>query len=242
MRMLYKDINIDYDYVYKGTNVTNVYLHGWGGDRNIFEWLANESNLNTLNVDLPPFGDSGSPKTAWGLDDYVGIVLALVDLLGLGKINLIAHSFGGRMSLRLASKQNIVNKMVLTDIAGVGVRSLWSMLKIFHYKWMKVLAKIGLLDDWFVGKSGSEDYSRLDDVMKKTFTNIVKVNQKHELKDIDAPCLVVWGDRDKDTSLRVGKYLAKHLNAKLVVLGGGHYAFLEHKEEYLKIVNEFLGS
>ena len=242
MRMLYKDTNIDYDYVDKGTEVTNVYLHGWGGNRNIFKWLAEESELNTLNIDLPPFGDSGEPKTAWGLDDYVGIVLSLVDLLGLGKINLIAHSFGGRMSLRLASRQNIVNKMVLTDIAGIGTRSLWSLLKIFHYKCMKFLAKIGLLDDWFVGKSGSEDYASLDDIMKETFTNIVKVNQKRELKNINAPCLVVWGDKDETTSLRAGKYLANHLNAKLVVLGGGHYAFLEHKDEYLKMVNEFLGS
>ena len=242
MRFLYKDIEIDYTFVDKGTNITNVYLHGWGGNQNIFKWVADTSTLNTLNLDLPPFGNSQEPKEAWTLDTYVDMLNELTKHLGLDKLNLIVHSFGGRMALRLASTTDKVNKMVLTDIAGIGRKSVIDYLKIANYKWKKFLAKIGLLDDWFVGKTGSEDYVTLSDTMKQTFNQIIKVNQRKELAKISAPCLVVWGRDDNDTTLKCGKYLAKHLKAELVVFNGGHYAFLENREQYLDKINNFLGS
>ena len=242
MRILYKDIWVDYEFVDNGCESTTVFLHGWGGNKDILKWIDADSNSNKLYIDLPPFGDSDEPIQPWVLDDYVGIVYAIYNLYDLNKINIVAHSFGGRMAMRIASSTDIVDKMVLIDVAGLERKSLLTRCKILHYKWKKLLVKIGLLDGWFVVKSGSEDYSALSPIMKETFKNIIKVNQRKEVKKIKAETLVVWGDQDEATPLSSGRYLARRLKVTLVVYRGGHYAFVYNKEDVIDKVNKFFRS
>lgn len=242
MRFEYKNIEIDYIFTDKDSTVTNVYLHGWGGDKRTFLWVANTSTLNTLCIDFPPFGESEEPQEVFTLQDYVDIVLQLCDSLQIKNINIIAHSFGGRVALRIASTTDIVDKMVLVDVAGIDKKSFLTRLKVLNYKWEKWLARIGLLDDWFVGKSGSEDYIDLSPVMKQTFNNIIQVNQRDELRHIKSPCLIIWGDKDTDTTLKSGRYLAKRLSARMIIFDGGHYAFLNNRQRFITEINKFLGS
>ena len=46
---------------------------------------------------------------------------------------------------------------------------------------------------------GSEDYRRLSDVMRATFSRIVNEDLRYLLKDIKAPTLLIWGDQDDQT-------------------------------------------
>jgi len=72
---------------------------------------------------LPGFGKTGKPKKPWNVSDYVDFVTAFVNKLKLKNFNLLGFSFGGRISIKLASKySNKVNKLFLVSSAGVGVK------------------------------------------------------------------------------------------------------------------------
>ena len=55
---------------------------------------------------------SEEPKTSWELDDYVEMIHSLLQELKVKDINLIGHSFGGKISIIYASKYP-VKRLVL---------------------------------------------------------------------------------------------------------------------------------
>jgi pimeloyl-ACP methyl ester carboxylesterase len=97
-------------------------LHGWGGSiesvRPISAALAGVSTAYA--VDLPGFGESDPPPEPWGAGEYAGFVRELMDELGLDATVVIAHSFGGRVAIRLAVDfPERVTKLVLVNSAGI---------------------------------------------------------------------------------------------------------------------------
>ena len=71
-------------------------------------------------LDLPGFGQTDVPPTTWGVGDYAGFVLAYLERAQLDRTALIAHSFGGRISLMLAADHSArFSRMVLASGAGI---------------------------------------------------------------------------------------------------------------------------
>ncbi|PJC68478.1 hypothetical protein CO015_03930, partial [candidate division WWE3 bacterium CG_4_8_14_3_um_filter_42_11] len=115
-------------------------LHGWGGNHNswfpIYERL--KKMFEVFALDLPGFGQSGSPDLNWQLDDYAGFLKMFIRQEIGENVSLIGHSFGGQAAIRLASLYpQMVSKLVLTDSAGI--RNLGSPKKMGIMQ----LAKIG---------------------------------------------------------------------------------------------------
>lgn len=98
-------------------------LHGWGGNLNSFRYLEKElisSGFSVLTMDFPGFGGSEQPPESFTLHDYYKIVSQLLEVENLQSVNVVAHSFGGRVAIMLASlKPQKVNKLVLVDSAGI---------------------------------------------------------------------------------------------------------------------------
>src|ERR1022692_4997561 len=69
--------------------VSVIGLHGWARSR---EDLAGPlAGLDALAVDLPGFGLSPEPPTAWGSEDYAAQVAEVIDGLGRPQV-LLGHS------------------------------------------------------------------------------------------------------------------------------------------------------
>ena len=97
-------------------------LHGWGANaaamRPIFDALRPDHTVYAL--DFPGFGQSGLPPAPWGVGEYAALVIAFLDSLGVGRTDVVGHSFGGRVGIRLAAKwPERVQRLVLVDSAGV---------------------------------------------------------------------------------------------------------------------------
>ena len=143
MDYFFKNIRIFYSYKTKKSEVTNIYLHGWGCDHKSFlfceDYLKKE---NSLYVDFPPFGKSETPND-WTIFTYANMVISLCEHLGIKKINLIGHSFGGRVAILVSVLcKEQVDKLVLVDSAGLKPRrklSYW--FKVLRYKIRKKLKK-----------------------------------------------------------------------------------------------------
>ncbi len=238
MFIIYRERKVYYTKT-KGDGYPTLFLHGWGGSTQSFEYFAKE--YNAILVDFPPFGKSQEPKYTYTLDDYIEIINKILTKEKISKVNLVAHSFGGRVAIALA-RQGIVNKLVLTGSAGLKPRaSIKKSFAKFRYKIAKFLVKSRLRDKSYLDKFGSSDYKALGSKMKKTFVNIVNFYQNDMLKDIKCATLLVWGGKDNQTPLYMAKTFEKSIkDSGLVVFEGcGHFAYVEKAFEFKKILNNF---
>ena len=236
---------------------TLLLLHGWGCDSSIFaafekDWSARAS---LLVVDFPGHGKSDEPPVAWGVPEYADQVAELIKNLKIEKLSIIAHSFGGRVALYLASHHpEWIEKMVLTGGAGLRAPAAPALSKKQkQYKRLKgmvnFLSKIPFLKpltdkamNALRQRYGSEDYKRLKtDVMRSTFVKVINQDLSDLLPQIKASTLLIWGSLDTATPLWMGQKMEKEIpDAGLVVFEGRtHFAFVEEWQRFQTIVNTF---
>jgi pimeloyl-ACP methyl ester carboxylesterase len=223
-----------------------VFLHGWGADINVFSPLRRyyARGFRVVAIDFPAFGKSGAPLLPFTIFDYYDIIIATLNALSINEANFICHSFGGRVGILLGAKNpELVKRLILVDAAGVRPkRRLGYYFKVYLYKFKKTLIKLGLLDKKAIEKAGSADYRGLSAVMKRTFVSVVNEDLTPFLKDIAAPTLLIYGEKDKDTPPYMAKIMKKHIpDSGLALLkGAGHFSFLDKPNEFKIITDKFL--
>ena len=191
----------------------------------------------SLFIDFPPFGKSQKKVKNWTIFSYATMVVSLCEHLKIHKVNLIGHSFGGRVAILFSAFcRSRVKKLVLVDSAGVKPRR---KLSYYWKVWKFKMRKKFHMD---VSQYGSCDYLALDNDMRKVFNNIVKTTLDDFLPNIEAPTLIIFGEKDKTTP----KYMAKRLNKKIknsklvFIENGGHFSFNDNRYKFLKELKNFL--
>lgn len=237
-----------------------IILHGWGSSKRVMAPVVkNLSHLRTCyNVDLPGFGDSPEPETSWNIDDYADAVQAFIESLEEQNVDLLVHSFGGRITLKLCARdfgKTHIDKVLITGGAGMKPkRSFKFYLRKYTAKTLKApfLLLPGELRDkalnWLRGtglwkKLGSSEYSTLSGVMRETFVKSVTEYLEPVLPNIPHEVLLLWGRDDDATPIYQAERMEKGIkNAALVVIeDAGHYAFLDKPKQFAKIAEAFFG-
>ena len=248
----YKYNGIELSYSIEGEGDAVVLLHGWGCDKNIWKSSieALRSNFRVVAVDFAGFGASEEPKAIWGVEEYTCSVEALLKELNIQSPTLVGHSFGGRVSILYASR-NEVKSVVLTDAAGVKPRRSFSYYrKVYTYKLLKRALplligekKAQMLLDQRRAKSGSSDYNRATPMMRAILSKCVNEDLCYVMPRISAPVMLFWGDKDTATPISDAHTMARLIpDAGLVVAeGAGHFAFLERPELWRASLMNFLG-
>ncbi len=236
----FRDAEVFYRFFDKKSDVVNVYLHGWGCNHKMFLFCHKFlKNTSSLFIDFPPFGDSSKNIKDWTIFTYANMVYSLCQQLGIKKINLIGHSFGGRVAIILAVLcKEEVQKVVLVDSAGLKPRrNIFYYAKVFIYKLKRKFGKD-------VSNFGSEDYRKLNEDMRNIFNSIVTTYLDDFLPYIKNPTLIVFGENDKETPLYMAKKLHKNIkHSQLVVLeNAGHFSFIDRRLEFLMTLENFLNS
>lgn len=253
MEIKINDVLINYEVFGEGAPL--LILHGWGGSINstapIWQFFKNKFKVYVL--DFPGQGNkSGALKTSWGIPEYSNMVLEFMRKLEINRPNVIAHSFGGRVTIYLASLyKELFNKIVLVDSAGIKPKtSLKKKLKICMFKCGKVFLKLTTSKEKyeeklnnFRKKFASSDYSAIkSDVIRQTFSKVINLDLSKNLKNIENSVLLMWGEKDLDTPLYMAKIMEKNIkDSGLVVLkGAGHFSYIDRSNEFNIIVNKFL--
>lgn len=242
MIFTYKEIKINYEYLKSDSvNTTPIlFLHGWGGSIDSFIYFARkmQKTNDCILVDFPPFGNSDNLKVDWSICDYAEMIVKLLENLGLKKVNIVAHSFGGRITIEICSKKLFkVDKILLTGCAGIKIKSFKKQIKILRYKFLKFLSSIKLYSNKKLLRFGSSDYKNLDNIMKKTFVNIVNYDQTCLLSKINCSVLLIWGRFDKETPFYFTKVFKKNIkDCGVIALNGGHFAYLEFSNLFLSVM------
>lgn len=235
---------------------TILFLHGWGCDGSIFAAFEKDllNHASILTVDFPGHGKSGEPKDTWGVPDFAEQIRELLELNEIRRVHIVAHSFGGRIAIYLASHYpQLIDKVVITGGAGIRKPAAESQSKKqLQYKRLKKMVACldnipflkgiaARLQEMLVQKYGSADYKRLNVSMRKTFVKVINQDLSEMLSQIKASTLLVWGSNDTETPLWMAQKMEKEIpDAGLAVFEGrSHFAFVEESQRFLIILKTF---
>lgn len=237
-------------YIASGAGEQVLLLHGWGGSINTIRPIFDELSkyYAVFAVDFPGHGESGLPPDSWGVADFSIYLLQVMDKLKLQKPHIIAHSFGGRVTIYIAAMQpERVSKLILVNSAGI--RPSHSL----RYYFRMSLATIGRKAAEYGGTLGKQVrdkiYSRIEypdyvnaGPLREVFVNIVNEDLTKFLSHIKSPTLLIWGANDMETPLSSARIIERLIpGSKLIVFeNASHYSYLDQSNKFHLLVRRFL--
>lgn len=238
--------------VQRGSGPTVVLLHGWGASSVLFEPTMNclAASFTLVAPDFPGFGATAPPPVGWSVNDYADWLIGVLDACDIERSHIIAHSFGGRVAIKLASRcPDRIDKLVLTGGAGIRpARGMKYHLQVRTFKALRGLSRapgipspVRRRTSAWVTRRGSSDYQQATGTVRESFVKVVNEDLRHHLPQIKAPTLLIWGENDDATPLADGQLMERLIpDAGLIVFeGAGHYAYLEQSARFCHIVETF---
>lgn len=223
-----------------------LFLHGWGGSTNSFLSIAKRLSQyrKVMLIDFYGFGKSKYPNVCLDIYEYTLQLFLFLKSKNINELDIVAHSFGGRVAMVLSSVFDIkINKLVLVSSAGVlPKRNINYRYKVLKYKLFKQLSKYKLCRREKLSNFGSEEYKQLNELQKRGYTKIVNQGLEFLIPYIKSKTLIVWGDEDRTTPL----YMANKINglikdSKLLIYEkSGHFSFLENYGNFCNLLLTFL--
>ncbi len=225
-------------------------LEGWGTNTQVYRPISAQlsQKYHVFTPDLPGFGKSEEPKENWTVGDYAAFVKEFAGKVGIQKVTLIGHSFGGRIILKLHENPSELpfetERIVLIDSAGIRpADTLRKRLRRLKYKVGRRFLEVFRKDrvETYRLRHSSADYKAASPRMREVLKNTVSEDLGHLLPKLRAPTLLIWGRNDTATPLADGQRMEKEIpDAGLVVLEGGHYSFLDSPEVFRRVMASFL--
>lgn len=233
-----------------------VILQGWGTNLGVYDLVANtiNSKYTVIQFDFPGFGGSDEPRQAWDVDAYADFFCDLMRALDVSRATLIGHSYGGRVIIKLANRQNLpfeIDNIVLMDSAGIIPKK--TFVQKFKVRRYKILKKIfnnkvfyalfpELVDDW-KSRQGSADYRNATPMMRQCLVKAVNEDLTNLLPGIKQDTLLIWGDLDTATPISDARKMDELIpNSGLAIIEGtGHYSFLEKPAVFNNIMRAYFG-
>lgn len=246
-------------YEQQGAGAPLLLLHGWGGS--VESWIPVVRDFSKERqvtvIEFPGHNRSPEPPEPWSVTEYADMTAQLITALGIEGTDIIAHSFGGRVSILLAATHPaLVGRLILTASAGLIPKdNAGSSKKKSRYQHLRALAdnaftrtllgedNVEKMRNSLRQKYGSADYKALKtDRMRATFNRVIAQDLEQQLPKIKASTLLIYGDQDTATPLWMGQTMERLIpDAGLVTMpGAGHFAYLERYDQFKAIAMNFL--
>lgn len=242
-------------YLQKGQGKPVLILPGWGTTIDVYMAMINSiaEYRKVYCLDMPGFGKSEEPKIAWDLNNYMEFIIKFIESQQIKELDIIGHSNGGRISIKLLNQKNLrfkVNKLILIGSAGIVHKtSFTKRIRVKLFKIGKKIVQIKMIKkkypdllDKLKSKFGSEDYRNASPVMQQSLVKLIHEDLKEELPNIQVPTLLLWGTADTETPIEDAEFMEKVIpDAGLVKFeNASHYVFLERMGQIHRIIKTFL--
>jgi 3-oxoadipate enol-lactonase len=227
-----------------GTN-----LHMWDDQAGPFT-----RHFRLVRYDRRGHGRSGVPKGPYTMERLGRDVLAVLDGLGIAKINWCGLSMGGMVGMWLgANAGNRIDKLILSNTAAYFPdRSSWdARIKMVRDKGLEGMVDANM-ERWFT-KGFRERSPAAMAKMREMFLAtkvdgyvgcgeaIRDMDHRPLLAKITVPTLVIAGKYDPATTLEAGEFIQAHIpGARIAVLDAAHISNLEQPQAYADTVLGFL--
>ncbi len=195
-----------------------IFLHGFGASLQTWEdWARDlESDHRVIRYDMPGFGLTGADPSGDYTDARsIAVLLALMDRLGVTRASVVGNSMGGRIAWTFAALHpERTDKLVLVSPDGFASPGLEYGVAPKVPLMMRALPYV--LPSFMLRASLAPAYANADMVTDALFTRYrdmmlapgvrgaivrrmgqqVLVNPVPLLKRIEAPTLLMWGEKD----------------------------------------------
>lgn len=155
----------------------------------------------------------------------------------------LGHSNGGRILLNLcASKPKKLKYLILLDSAGVYEPSRRKQIVEKVAKIGQPLKKIPMVDKVFHRLTGTTDYSRAPENMKKTLSNMLESDKELDFSKVTTPTYILWGKKDTTTPPRQATLMYEKLpNAELKFYANWtHAPYISSPEELARVLTKLV--
>ncbi|RXT02284.1 alpha/beta fold hydrolase [Ammoniphilus sp. CFH 90114] len=241
----------------RGSGEAVVFVHGLGGDLNIWHSQVNvcSRSMRTITYDLRGAGKTDVHPPEYSIDLLVEDLKSVLDNESIESAHLVAHSMGTLIVEHFAVRYPEAVKS-LTLVGGFteppeGARkALGDRSTVVREKGMEAVAD-AILEGGFSSYTKHSNQAMLGMVRSLLLSNDPEGyaalcraladarSIKHQ--EVSVPVLLIVGDEDKTTPLAMSKALYKNFpNAELVVLPNcGHWATLESADEVNRALLKF---
>ena len=238
-------------------------VSGWSNFRGNFPVFAGQ--FRTVIMDMPGFGRSERPEFDRAYPRVAAdAVLRLMDALGIDRAHLLGNSMGGYVALEFAlAYPDRVDRLVGMGPGGLavnilgpdpseGARRLGEFMmapsKEAMEKWVDTMvSNKGVVDDHLIEERLAN--AMAPGALESAIAIFTSLGQHPEpvplwarLKGLKTPTLITWGRDDRMLPVEGGLMGFRQLpNAELHIFSKcGHWAQVERKDEFERIVIEFL--
>lgn len=260
----------------EGNEEAILFLHGsgpgvtsWSNWQFAFPVLG--ERYDCLAPDLVGFGKSEHPENppegmdAW-MDAWIEQNVALLDDLGLERVNLVGNSMGGAVALHLTNRHpGRVGQVALMGPAGPPHRITEQLDGIWGFYEEPTAGHMRELIDWFAYDPKAAVGDDLDKIaqmrleaamqpeVRRSFEAMFPAPRQRHLDDLqlpegaytnmEHPTLLIHGRDDHIVPLETNLYLLEHLpHVQLHVFGRcSHWTMIEYKHAFNRLLEDFFG-
>ena len=249
---------VEIAYARAGTGPPIVFAHGAGDDSRIWQpqlsALADE--FTVVAWDEPGAGRSADVPPDFRLADYADCLAAVIEAVDLGPAHVAGLSWGGTVVLELYRRRpELAATLVLADTyagwkgslpeeeVAARVKGVREMLaapgRAFHQDWSGMFA--GEPPDRFAALLSQLEAAVRRDSLGTQLSVMAGADQRDVLGRIAVPTLLIWGELDARSPMRVAREFECSIPAaRLVVIpGAGHVSNLDQPERFNDAVREF---
>ena len=246
-------------YTTEGTGNSVVFLHGFMENSNIWNSFISEfsKTFQVITIDLPGHGKSESNQDINTIEIMAEKVIEVLEFLKISNATFIGDSIVGYVSLAIAEGYpQFVNKVVLVNSTSLpdNKEKKEQRLKVIptiqkNYP-LFVRLSIPML---FAEELKIQLENEINELKNIALENSVKgieaalrgmrerPDRTHVFYDIDKPFLIINGSKDSTIDVDLFEtVIPEKENIKVEKLDCGHVAFIEQREEFIKILSSFL--
>ena len=211
-------------------------IHGW--TYTTAPWAHTISLLEKKGIKVEMLkvpGLTTPSKKVWTIEDYVKWADRNIPK---GSVAL-GHSNGGRILLNLCSqKPDKLKHLILLDAAGIyEISNKRDVVRTLSKRFGFLKNIPGLAKIWHK-VTGSTDYARAPENMKKTLSNMLESDRDLDMSKVLAPTSILWGAADTVTPPRQAEMMhARIVNSLLEIFPDWtHAPYLSHPAELAKAI------
>ena len=247
-----------------------VLLHGVGGSRSNWAFLAPElaKTRRVLAVDLPGHGRSSALPAAPGLGPYADRVAKLLEEEGLAPADVVGHSLGGLVGIRLAVRRpELVRSLVLAAAAGITSSTLRAERLLALVGWIQPGRRVSphwravagsaalkrvVFGNWFAADPSALPADAVEALLvdinlhsdtRSALRALARDDPRADLHLVQCRALMLWGAEDNQLPLDDAFDYARRLRAPLRTIADcGHLLIVERPAACLDAVEGFLAT
>lgn len=243
---------------------TILFIHGWPGNHNLFEYQFNELpklGYRCIGIDTRGFGNSDRPFHGYDFNTLADDLRSVINALKLHDIILAGHSNGGAIAVRYMARHKGygVSKLALFAAVapslvkrpnfpyGLDKDTVLQLINGTRTDRPKMLKNFGsmffhqhvseALSEWFF-QLGLQAAGWSTEAIADAWLNEVFFT---DLETIHVPTLIIHGIYDKVVPYELGEIQNQIMgNSKLVPFkNSGHATFYEQKDEFNEVLAKF---